>query len=207
MKTGESEAPDAKVCAICQLPTDVPVADHCHASGAVRDWLCRSCNAGLGMFRDRPGFLRAAAEYLERHTANPIDSLVFMRCEMDRCHPRTIQRRARRALRDVEVAASQGRETPFRAGPVGEGGPGERAPGSIVERLLGVRYVAEGRATWLALVPDRYKSPVTVTAGPQIGESALRPESGIGEKIEEKCESSRGEYRGSSSDTRGGHGE
>lgn len=57
-------------CWIChdELPIDSPEihVDHCHASGDVRGLLCRMCNLGLGAFRDRPDFLRVAAEYLGR---------------------------------------------------------------------------------------------------------------------------------------------
>lgn len=41
--------------------------DHCHQSGRVRQILCSPCNSGLGMFRDDPMILRAAAGYLEAH--------------------------------------------------------------------------------------------------------------------------------------------
>lgn len=53
-------------CPICQVnpPTD---ADHDHTTGGVRDWLCHSCNVGLGMFQDDPALMRAAALYIERH--------------------------------------------------------------------------------------------------------------------------------------------
>lgn len=46
-------------------PTDYAV-DHDHKTGAVRGVLCRSCNIGLGNFRDSPSLLRSAARYLER---------------------------------------------------------------------------------------------------------------------------------------------
>ncbi len=40
--------------------------DHCHASGKVRGLLCPVCNKFLGAFKDSPGLLRKAAEYLEK---------------------------------------------------------------------------------------------------------------------------------------------
>lgn len=40
--------------------------DHCHASGKLRGYLCHRCNMGIGLFRDRPDLLRAAAKYLTR---------------------------------------------------------------------------------------------------------------------------------------------
>ena len=39
--------------------------DHDHKSGAVRKLLCKSCNYGLGNFKDRPDILRLAADYLD----------------------------------------------------------------------------------------------------------------------------------------------
>jgi hypothetical protein len=54
-------------CAICQEPCDDLCADHCHKSGLSREWLCRKCNAGLGMFRDNPAYLERAAAYLRKH--------------------------------------------------------------------------------------------------------------------------------------------
>jgi hypothetical protein len=39
--------------------------DHCHKTGKIRGLLCDTCNLGLGYFRDNPGLLRAAAQYLE----------------------------------------------------------------------------------------------------------------------------------------------
>lgn len=59
-----------KQCAICGKspsgPRDLHL-DHDHGSGYLRDWLCGSCNTGLGSFRDDPVLLRAAADYIERH--------------------------------------------------------------------------------------------------------------------------------------------
>jgi hypothetical protein len=54
------------VCAICGDASPQHL-DHDHATGAVRQLLCQRCNQGLGLFRDEPHLLRAAAEYVERH--------------------------------------------------------------------------------------------------------------------------------------------
>ena len=50
-------------CAICSRKARL-VVDHCHASGEVRGLLCDPCNAGLGLFKDRPDHLAAAIEYI-----------------------------------------------------------------------------------------------------------------------------------------------
>jgi hypothetical protein len=53
-------------CAICG-DTAPQHLDHDHETGAIRRLLCQRCNHGLGLFRDDPMLLRAAAEYVERH--------------------------------------------------------------------------------------------------------------------------------------------
>lgn len=58
-------------CAICDIElqprgrtTDSVVVDHNHATGEVRGLLCRSCNHGIGHFKDDPLILKFAAKYL-----------------------------------------------------------------------------------------------------------------------------------------------
>lgn len=58
------------VCAICkESPKDIirMHVDHCHSTGKVRGLLCRTCNQGIGFFKDSVAKLRNAACYLENH--------------------------------------------------------------------------------------------------------------------------------------------
>lgn len=60
-----------ETCPICKEPLPkVPHVDHSHVTGVVRGLLCRSCNTGLGLFRDSPQVLMAAATYLLSFEAN-----------------------------------------------------------------------------------------------------------------------------------------
>jgi len=38
--------------------------DRCHDAGGVRGLVCHFCNSGMGMFKDNPEILEAAAEYI-----------------------------------------------------------------------------------------------------------------------------------------------
>ena len=65
--------PAGTPCACCGR-VDKLFCDHCHASGAFRGYICRTCNSGLGQLGDSvPGLERALA-YLR--SAAPILSLV-----------------------------------------------------------------------------------------------------------------------------------
>jgi hypothetical protein len=54
-------------CAICKRPDGRRrlAVDHDHVTKKVRALLCGPCNVTLGMMRDDPQLLRAAADYLE----------------------------------------------------------------------------------------------------------------------------------------------
>lgn len=61
------------ICPICEKAS-IPnvtanlVRDHDHATGTARDWLCDSCNTGLGRFKDDIGLLKKAIDYLKKHS-------------------------------------------------------------------------------------------------------------------------------------------
>lgn len=67
------------VCAICEKPETVVVngkpkylsVDHDHSDNAIRGLLCHNCNHTLGHALDDPKILRAAADYIDHHRANP----------------------------------------------------------------------------------------------------------------------------------------
>jgi hypothetical protein len=60
-------------CAICADESPQHL-DHDHATGRVRRLLCQRCNHGLGLFRDDPRLLHAAAYYVSLHTARQVVS-------------------------------------------------------------------------------------------------------------------------------------
>ena len=63
------EEQDGK-CAICGDYQGVAlVIDHCHTENKVRQLLCRNCNCGLGMFREKIETLETAIRYLRKHGA------------------------------------------------------------------------------------------------------------------------------------------
>ena len=59
------------ICPICDKRSIVAItadirADHDHDTGAGRDWICDSCNTGLGRFKDNIAILEVAIEYLKK---------------------------------------------------------------------------------------------------------------------------------------------
>lgn len=61
------------ICPICEkgsIPaiTANIVRDHDHLTGNAREWICDSCNTGLGRFKDNIALLKKAIAYLEKHS-------------------------------------------------------------------------------------------------------------------------------------------
>ena len=59
------------VCPVCEKRTIVGitaniVADHDHETGKGREWICDSCNTGLGRFKDDIVILERVIDYLKR---------------------------------------------------------------------------------------------------------------------------------------------
>ena len=59
-------------CPICEKRSIVGVTanlvrDHNHDTGEGREWICDSCNTGLGRFKDNPKFLQKVIEYLQKY--------------------------------------------------------------------------------------------------------------------------------------------
>lgn len=54
-------------CAVCGLSLDVPVIDHCHATGRTRGILHGNCNVLLGLAGENTDVLKGAIAYLERN--------------------------------------------------------------------------------------------------------------------------------------------
>ena len=56
------------VCAICRQKPEGKYlhVDHNHETGEIRGLLCKTCNHGLGNFKDNKTYLKNAIEYLDR---------------------------------------------------------------------------------------------------------------------------------------------
>jgi hypothetical protein len=58
--------PQGKGCELCGLPAEPLMKDHDHKTGQFRGWLCRKCNAALGVFGDDIAGLTRAIAYLSK---------------------------------------------------------------------------------------------------------------------------------------------
>ncbi|HHU47088.1 MAG TPA: Hpy99I family type II restriction endonuclease [Bacteroidales bacterium] len=62
-------------CPICKK-SSIPfitanlVIDHDHDTGNAREWICDSCNTGLGRFKDSVELMQEAINYLKKHKKN-----------------------------------------------------------------------------------------------------------------------------------------
>ena len=72
----DEEPPEVIECALCGTETSKYHIDHDHSccpgdtrccGNCFRGFLCRSCNIGLGMFKEDDKLLEAAASYLRSH--------------------------------------------------------------------------------------------------------------------------------------------
>ncbi len=63
------------ICPICKK-SSIPyitanlVIDHDHDTGNAREWICDSCNTGLGRFKDNIELMQEAIKYLKKHAKN-----------------------------------------------------------------------------------------------------------------------------------------
>lgn len=57
--------PESDIDKRTMLPRELSV-DHCHTTGKVRGLLCKTCNLGLGYFKDSPQLLERALLYIKR---------------------------------------------------------------------------------------------------------------------------------------------
>ncbi len=79
LKAAESKKLDAIkpklifTCPICEKMSIVGVTanlvkDHDHKTGNAREWICDSCNTGLGRFKDNIKLLEKVIDYLKKHS-------------------------------------------------------------------------------------------------------------------------------------------
>ena len=66
------------VCPVCEKRTIVGITaniviDHNHDTGKGRDWICDSCNTGIGRFKDDIEILEKVIDYLKRFENNESD--------------------------------------------------------------------------------------------------------------------------------------
>jgi Recombination endonuclease VII len=57
-------------CQICGTGERRLVIDHDHDTMKIRGVLCHICNTGIGAFKDNPGLIQKAINYLENHNGS-----------------------------------------------------------------------------------------------------------------------------------------
>tara|TARA_B100001093_G_scaffold407161_1_gene395760 strand:- start:6923 stop:7324 length:402 start_codon:yes stop_codon:yes gene_type:complete len=62
----ENPPPAPGVCPICNEETTAWVLDHCHSTETFRGYVCRTCNAGIGLLHDDIEVLNRAVNYLTK---------------------------------------------------------------------------------------------------------------------------------------------
>jgi len=59
--------PKPNICDCCNQESDDIVIDHCHKTKEFRGWICRFCNAGIGLLKDDIEGVEKALAYLRKH--------------------------------------------------------------------------------------------------------------------------------------------
>jgi len=72
-KMEENEPKGIFICPLCEkisipFKTANIVKDHDHDTGKAREWICDSCNTGLGRFKDNIEVLEKAIKYLKKYS-------------------------------------------------------------------------------------------------------------------------------------------
>jgi len=72
-RLNDTEPKDLFMCPICKKKSIVGVTaklvkDHDHVTGKGREWICDSCNTGLGRFKDDIKLLQKAIDYLKKYS-------------------------------------------------------------------------------------------------------------------------------------------
>lgn len=70
-------------CAICLVEADEFDFDHCHLTKRLRGLICKTCNRGLGQFKDSPVALERAAAYLREQGDLPAPGAVLKRLYLE----------------------------------------------------------------------------------------------------------------------------
>lgn len=59
--------PKKGLCKICKVETEKWVLDHCHRTNTFRGYICKDCNSGIGLLKDKISVLFRSLIYLTKH--------------------------------------------------------------------------------------------------------------------------------------------